>query len=483
MTIALTDAYGAPIPHIDASAGHGASLELRRAAIAAEECLDELAAAMAPAWAGVASQRFLDGRAAVSRQATDLADACHDLSRAIVDFADEAAMVVTRWREDAHRLGELEVTLSDPGRAGIDVTDLGGIARYDVLVAERDALQQKVTAWERRFGDAESLLEGAAGRVCALLDDGALSTGDQLWAIPETMTQQMVVEPLALVQSVIDDPTTFDDVAQALLLGLKDQLLHPVRTVEEMLGAPAYGDGRWGEGVGTDLALIAGALSPFKRTRLPDADTDTVLRLGDAPTCSAGVTGGFGLSIPLMLWAAKPTCKVVPPEDRIRFARQMQDMSAPRPKTQTLDQLAAGVDLDASEHAHMGHTLSRHVDVDEEYLEYRLRTGTPLPDGSMGNRPGTASVWTDRATAEAVITAGIRDNLPAIRKWWASGEETMEIAVGPGHDIGLMMRLDGEGDVITSAANCVDVVLARRGDELFIRTTRLSPVGQEGSSP
>ncbi len=287
MSVALSDAYGAPIPEVDAAAAHGAALLLRRAAIAADECLDDLAAASAPAWSGLASQAYLDGRAAVSRQATDLHQAAHDLSRAILDFADEAAVVVVRWREDARRLGELDATLADPVRAGIDVTGLVGMARHDALVAERESLRERVTTWERRFADAEAQLVSASRRVSAVLDDGVLSVGDQLWAIPETMTQQMLVEPLALAQSVIEHPSTFDDVAKALLLGLKDQLLHPIRTVEEMVGAPAYDDGRWGEGVGTDLALLAGVFSPFRHGGRTDVDADFVRGLDGAGSCSA----------------------------------------------------------------------------------------------------------------------------------------------------------------------------------------------------
>ena len=97
----VTDSYGAPIPVVDAAAAHGSALHLRRAATAGEECLDRLAAAVAPEWAGIASQAYLDSRAAVSRHATDLVEAARALSRAVLDFGDEAAVVCARWRQAA----------------------------------------------------------------------------------------------------------------------------------------------------------------------------------------------------------------------------------------------------------------------------------------------------------------------------------------------------------------------------------------------
>lgn len=477
----VTDSHGAPIPVVDAAAAHGSALGLRRAAAAGEECLGLLAAAVAPEWSGVASQGYLDGRAAVSRRASDLVEASGVLSRAIVEFGDEAAMVCARWRSEAERLAELELTVADPARAGLDVAALG-TSGLDALVADRDSLRLEVAAWERRFGDALAALVSAARQVSALLDDGVLSTSEQLWEIPTTVTELLVVEPLALADLLIDDPSQGDDVAKSMWLGSVERARHPIRSLQEMFGTEQFADGRWGEGVGTGLATIAGIFGTKGLGRVPDADLDTVRPSAEASadTCAVDVGSGGGLSIPMMMLAAKKTCGTVSLVAANRFAHNIQRSDAPRPRTQTLDEMQAGVDLDASEHADLGHVLSRHVDVNEDYLRYRLMVGTPETDGARSKPPRAASAWADRATAEASITRAIDEHRGQLDRWMQSGDDSLTLPV-TGEDLGRVMRLDGDGEPYVQVANHARIVFERRGDEVFIKTTLLDHVPKEGT--
>ena len=105
---------------------------------------------------------------------------------------------------------ELERVAADPAVGGLDGAAPG---RLEAVVRERDDLRVEVLAWERRFGDAEAALSAACSQVLAIVDGDRMSTADQLWAIPETVVQQMVVEPLGLAGLLIDDPSQVDDVA------------------------------------------------------------------------------------------------------------------------------------------------------------------------------------------------------------------------------------------------------------------------------
>ncbi len=109
------------------------------------------------------------------------------MSRGILDFADEAAAVLPGWRRDAARLTELERGATDPAFIGVDPTD---VVAVEATVAERDRLREAVAVWERRYGEAGMQLAGACGRAMALVDDGVLSTSEQLWAIPETLMRR-----------------------------------------------------------------------------------------------------------------------------------------------------------------------------------------------------------------------------------------------------------------------------------------------------
>jgi hypothetical protein len=215
--------------------------------------------------------------------------------------------------------------------------------------------------------------------------------------------------------------------------------------------------------------------------RVPDGDLDTVRSGTEVGAASCSIDAGSGgMSIPMMLWAAKKTCGTVSAVAANRFADNIQRSDAPRPRTQTMDEMAAGVDLDASEHAELGHVLSRHVDVDEDYLRYRLMVGTPETEGALDTRPLAASAWVDRATAEGTITEAIRSNRADLDEWLASGKKAKELVVS-GEDLGFVMRLDDAGEPTLEVANRARIFFARTGDEVYIRTTLLESVSPGGT--
>ncbi len=454
-----TTSSGLPIPVVDVSAARSAALRLRQAAVAANECLDELAAAEPADWSGVASQAYLDGRALVSRRATDLVDACALLDRAVVAFGDEAAAVLAPWRAAAERLEALELAAADPAVGGLDGAPAG---RLDALLQERDDLRAEVAAWERRFGEAEMALTAACSQALAVVDDGRLSTGDQLWAIPGTVVQQLVVEPVELAGMLLDDPSRADDVARAAWFGVVDQVRHPRRTAEEMAGVPAYEDGRWGEGVGTGIATLGG-LWGGRRFLVPEGPDGS--RVG--PERREFAVNG------MRDWVEVGEKKqyLLTDEEVVRFRRNVQDPDAPPPRPQTMDELRAGVDLNRSEHRALGHTLSRHVDVDMEYLVFRLQHGTPTFEGRIGDRQPEASAWVDRRTAEDTITAAVNapHNQERLTTWLNSSQESCRIAIRR-EDIGVSVRLSPSGEPVIGTADVAVIRLFQRDGHVFVQS-------------
>ncbi|NAZ88444.1 RNase A-like domain-containing protein, partial [Kineococcus indalonis] len=125
------------------------------------------------------------------------------------------------------------------------------------------------------------------------------------------------------------------------------------------------------------------------------------------------------------------------PGERARGA----DASPP----QSLDEMLAGVDLGRSEGPGRGHTLQRHVDVDDRHLRERLTLGTLDPGtGRRGGRPPAASRWADLATAERTVTAALRAHEAEVRRALAGGGRiTLEVPVDA--SAGTVLVRDGPG--------------------------------------
>jgi hypothetical protein len=124
---------------------------------------------------------------------------------------------------------------------------------------------------------------------------------------------------------------------------------------------------------------------------------------------------------------------------------------------QTAEQmLTDGVDLDAHEGETLGHTLLKHVNVDDAYLEDRLPTV----------KRGNVSRFTDRATAESAITEALRREAGTVRAFEAGHGRSLRIRLDLGHPIGRVLTR-GHGFV---DATQIVVKLVRNDDGVFIVT-------------
>ncbi|WP_432488459.1 RNase A-like domain-containing protein [Kineococcus sp. SYSU DK018] len=130
---------------------------------------------------------------------------------------------------------------------------------------------------------------------------------------------------------------------------------------------------------------------------------------------------------------------------------------------QTLDEMLAGVDLERSEGPGHGHTLERHVDVDDEYLEERLTRGTPdRRTGARGGAPAAASRWSSLEVAERTVTEALRENEAQVRQALAGkGGTTLRVPVDA--SAGTVLVRDGAGSRQVPAEHAV-VVLRRDPD-------------------
>lgn len=145
-------------------------------------------------------------------------------------------------------------------------------------------------------------------------------------------------------------------------------------------------------------------------------------------------------------------------------------LAVPGPKgLQGLDDLFRGVDLARHEGVDLGHTLARHVHVDDAYLVDRLAHGTLLDDGTRGFVPSAASRFFDRATAEAAITRTLATHADAVREFAAGSDGQLTLRTTVAEPVGVAMRVH-EGDYVQNPANGVVVVLRRHEKGIFVFT-------------
>ncbi len=234
-----------------------------------------------------------------------------------------------------------------------------------------------------------------------------------------------------------------------------------------MAGLPAYEDGRWGEGVGTGLVSVVGIVG--LRRLITDLDAGVTVQPDGSATWPPPV-GAFPL---------KKGQRFATTAELVRFRRNIdtRDLSSPV-VSQTMDELRAAPDLDRSEHPALGHTISRHVDVTDQYLEFRLREGTPENDGRISPPPEQVSRWTDRATAEATIREALLKLKPADVATLTGPGDGIVRATIDGVDLGEVWRLSDEQPgserrVLSAPATSATIVLVRRRDDVFVLTTEL----------
>jgi hypothetical protein len=161
------------------------------------------------------------------------------------------------------------------------------------------------------------------------------------------------------------------------------------------------------------------------------------------------------------------------PEVRKRFARNMADKHAPRPRVQTVDEMLAGAHLAAHEHYELGHAIRRHVDVDDDYLRDRLENGTLEDDGLRGRIPPNASAFDDMATADRAVTEVLRHHEADLRRL-ASGETTRldPLRMTLPESQGRVMTPAGDTFILERSAR-VRVNVAIKNGTVFIKSAYL----------
>jgi hypothetical protein len=218
---------------------------------------------------------------------------------------------------------------------------------------------------------------------------------------------------------------------------LWDQVRHPIPTLDEMLGGPEYRAGQWGAGIGTTLSAAVGT---------------------------------------------KYLKRLAPEHVQRRFARNMADPRAPRPRTQTVDELFEHVDLLRNEHYDLGHTIRRHVDVDDEYLRHRLEHGTLLDSGEYagGKPPPAASAFNDLPTAEMAITQALRANREAVLQFaqgGGKGGRAGTFTFTADEPLGRVMYMGRDGPELVQSSKVV-VRLGRKDNEIYVVTAHLEKINE-----
>lgn len=419
------------VPAADVSGGFDAAARLSRCSATASQAVSRWEATAAPGWAGEAAVGFDDARAVLSRCVRDTVAAGEALSGAVDRYCSEMSLVLPRWRAavaewERARAGELSAV--DPVAAGQAV--------FDAEVA--------VSRWHGRAEEAGAQLSAAAAGAVA-----QLVPYSPAWAQVEegvrTFVRLAIVEPvqdagfLALGWAW-DRPRWsrhVESMPAAAGRAVEQAARHPWDTFRSSasaaLGVEHFQAGRWGAGLGTALG---------------------------------GAIGAGRLRNPLK---GQP----VEPGTLARFPNAAYNRDRLPPKVQTLDEiLADGVDLDRHEHTDLGHTLRRHVEVDDDYLEDRMRHGTILDDGRRGDIPESASAWTDRATAEASITHAVRINEAEVRAFASSSGVggIRRLFVSTAEPVGRSMQHSSSAGPNVVPVSSFVVVLRRTADGVMVET-------------
>ena len=207
-----------------------------------------------------------------------------------------------------------------------------------------------------------------------------------------------------------------------------DAAEHPVDSLADAVAWDDWSEGRYGAGAATLGMAVVGR----------------------------GVTGRTGR-----------LGKVLP--EGHRWAKYLDADGNPLP--QSVDDLFAGVDLGRSEVFASGHTIGRHVEVDDEFLQNRLDTGAVENGRTQRYPPRSASRWVDQETAERVITEALRIRSAQVDADIAAGLERITVEAPAPAAAGVIWTKDGAGGYVEVPVAGVRVVLLEAGDgSWFVET-------------
>jgi hypothetical protein len=408
-----------PVPAVDTAAAAIDAERLRRASRLAGQAVARLPETAPSQWYGGAATAYDATRAELARCLDDVQRLSRLAADAVDRYADAVQPQLLRMRAAAEDLDvALRLQAADPASA-----------RAAALV-QRAWLDHE--AAQRRYRAAVLDAVDVLRPIPTQVSPAAQGPGRHARTATQRLWQETVAAPLEtgwqLTAGLVQDPAAWWSAVSSMPPAWLDRLRHPLRTLDEMVAGEDWRAGEWGAGVGSLLSTAVGARGLRKA--------------------------------------------LAPEHVRQRFARNMADPNAPRPRVQTVDEMLAGVDLDAHEHHSLGHAIRRHVEVDDDYLEDRLVNGTLYDDGFRGPPPrdGMASAWADRATAEHWVTECLRRHETELRAWAAEPTTDylrLEIPAPP--DVGRILVRGSDGPEVRAPAT-VRVVVAKQGGVPYVNT-------------
>ncbi|MFZ5869861.1 MAG: RNase A-like domain-containing protein [Actinomycetota bacterium] len=419
-----------PVPAVDVVAARRDAQRVGQAAGLAARAADRVGASQPASWFGGAASAADAARAELARCVDDVARLAPVVAGAVGVYADRVVPALARMRAAAE---DLQVALA------VQASDDASPRGAQLVAAAWADYEAGQVAYRAAVTDCERALAAVPAQSGPLVRGPGRHVPDGLGALWAAAVADPAAGAWALTGAYVTDRQAWRSAVSGLLPGLVEQVRHPVRTVDELLGGPAWRAGEWGVAAGT----------------------------------AAGALIGFGKLKPLTA------------AEKRRYAPNMADPDAPRPRRQALDELFDAVDLPSQEHYAMGHTLRRHVDVDDGYLEDRLRQGTVLDSAVWGRRPpgGLASSWRDVETAETWTTRVLRHHERSVRSW-AYGSDTgpLRLSLPADSSVGEVMEIVDDRPR-KRPANTVRVVLAKDEQGVFVLTAfpDIDPRGGPGT--
>lgn len=403
-----------PIPDIDVASARADADRLRRVARLAAIAGQRVGETAPPQWYGGAATSYDTARAELGRCVDDVRRLSRTAAEAVAAYAEAVAPISGRMRSARADL-DLALDLN-----GADPASVHGATLVEQAWRDYDAAHRVYRTAVDETADALAVLPGQ-------ISPTAQGPGRHLEAGFRRFWEDAVAEPASLVWDLTvgaaQDPAAWWDLVSSIPSAVADMVEHPLQTVDEAVAGPEWRAGEWGTAIGATVA----ATTPSKRLRAASNTTSP---------------------------------------------RNLVDVRVPKPRLQTIEELLVRVDLQAHEHHALGHTIRRHVDVDDTYLEDRLRRGTLQDDGSLGARPrgGKASAWSDLDTAEAWITDTLRVNEKRFREWAVNPTtDSLTLVMPADPSVGRVMTLvDGEPRL--SAPTTVKVVLMKDSGSVVVST-------------
>lgn len=405
-----------PVPVVDVVAARRDAQRLGQAAGLAAGAAGRVRATQPPSWYGGAASAADLARAELARCVDDVARLGRLAAYAVGVYADRVVPALARMRAAG---ADLQVALA------VQAAEYGSARAAELVSRAWADYESGQVAYRAAVDDCERVLAAVPEQAGPLVRGPGRHLPEGLEAFWRSAVADSVAGAWALTGAYVSDRDTWRSAVGALLPGLVEQVRHPLRTLDELAGGPAWRAGDWGVAAGTAAGSLVG-LGKFKRLSRAE---------------------------------------------KRRYAPSMADPDAPRPRLQPLDELLAEVDLDAHEHADLGHTLRRHVNVDDGYLRDRLVKGTVWDQGVWGPPPagGRASAWTDRETAQEWIGKTLRANEVKVRTWAGSRQEELVLEAPAPGSIGRVMTRSGEEFELFEPTK-IRVALKKEGGSVYVLT-------------